>query len=259
MSCQCKMPMMPEPVATGRSMGEVLMRGHNSGVSSQGSGDGAILLLLTAFLLSILGGFIGAGLLSALGALTAETRSLTDLQRMDMKHASILHQLDESDRQFGNKLLGGLLGSNSGNTMTESAIQTIINNPNVMQSIVDAVISSDEFTGAVEGALENGALAQAMLSLVESGALGDALSGFINSGEMEKSLEEALGGMNMEELMASLTEMFGGENGLAIEEAFMDWMQDMVDSVDPSMVEEMMATVSNTEMNMECTCTPMDE
>merc|ERR1711973_246272 len=101
-------------------------------------------------------------------------------------------------------------------TMTESAIQTIINNPNVMQSIVDAV------------------------------------SGFINSGEMEKSLEEALGGMNMEELMASLTEMFGGENGLAIEEAFMDWMQDMVDSVDPSMVEEMMATVSNTEMNMEC-------
>jgi len=240
MSCKCKMPMSPmEGMASGRAIGEVLTR-HNNGGVSKPTGEGIFPLLLV-FFVSLLAGFLGAALL---GLLTPPaSRDLTSVQKIDIKHASILRNLEESERQFGG----------FENNLAESVIQAIGQNPELMQNLVNAAIESGALENAAQQAAESGAIAEAMMAFIESGAIEEAIEEVMASGEIENALVEAFSGFNLEEMM---NEMFTVENGIIMEEAFIAWFQDLINDIDPEVIEELMITVGETEVEMDCMCEP---
>jgi len=227
------------------------MRGGGShGVSSGPSPGGGLFLLLTVFLLSLLGGFIGSGLLSLL---TGTNRDLGNLQRMDMKHASILHQLEETEKKFANRNLFNL----NMNSVAEAVVQSMINNPNMMEELVNGAVESGAIGNLVQQAVENGAITDAFMNMIDTGAIGAALQSAIDSGVFGNlTPQELLSGFDFEGLMAAVNEMLGEVDEVAMEEAFRAWFEEMMNSIDPQMIEQLMSTVSNSALNLECTCTP---
>jgi len=236
MHCSCKVPLMPDDeVYAGRSLASVLTRKSNAlnryGNGEMISGHDGMIMLMGVFFLSMIGGFLGAAILGLLNG--SAMRSLNKLERMDLEHALLLRNLEDSEREL--EINGDV---------NQAIIQSIISNPDVLQAIIDQAMESGVIGEAMEQAMENGAMNEALMNLVESGAIEEGLKEMFNNTMTEVNIEELI------------SQLMNEENAAAMEEAFMEWFQEFVDTIDPQMLEEMMNSIESPTLEMECDCTP---
>merc|ERR1711860_406160 len=246
MTCQCKpRSITMYPLAKIESS---IAKGGNYGASSTSSTalTDALTTLIGTFITSLLAGFLGAAVAGAIG------RSVDP----DMLAES---ELDRS------AIIKSIETSSLNDILMEQMMNQLLNDPELMNSIINSAIESGAIEQAVQSAIDNGVVENTIQSVIDSGVIEQQLAEMSESGIIEQQFndflasnefEEALNGLDIEEGLSQLME----ENSLMIEEMVAETIEEIMaeqmNNPDFEMMEQLLGNIDNAELGMECSCTP---
>jgi len=263
MTCQCKPKAMGmQEVAAGRQLSTKYGSNRGSSASPQRL-TSALTSLVGTFLIALITGFLASATANAVG----RSVDVDMLAERDEEQAKIFQSLETNRQLFGGgleSLLGGGGSTSSLNeAMMEQMMNSLLSNPELMNSVINSAIESGAIEQAVMSAIENGVIENTLQSVIESGVIEQQLYEMANSVEIEAQINQFLESNVLEESMNNMMNNIDiesninnmmEENSLMIEAAVQAMIEEQMNNIDPQMFEEMLGNLQNLELELQCSC-----